>query len=59
MFPTFFYPINLPLLPCQIPIFSPPSTKDESQISLENKSNKKIISSKKNRKKIQKYNRML
>ena len=47
MFPTFFYPINLPLLPCQIPIFSPPSTKDESQISLENKSNKKKFLQKK------------
>ena len=47
MFLTFFYPINFPLLPCQIPIFSPPSTKDESQISLENKSNKKKFLQKK------------
>ena len=41
MIPTTFYPINLSLLQHQIPIVSnPSSTKDESQLSIENEINK-------------------
>jgi uncharacterized Zn-finger protein len=47
MIPTSYYPINLVIIPHQIPFFSPPSKKDESQISFENEANKKMFLQKK------------